>query len=214
MLCSEAIRVAGCLSAPSKVGASYSIPAKFCKTGQRLRKNPNSVCAKCYAHNRNRYAFPSVRKAMLYRYHALTSPAWVDAMVTQIGNRPYFRWHDSGDLQGLRHLSNIVEVCKRTPNTKHWLPTKEWEGGEGDKKIIEQWQAKHGEFPPNLVVRKCTYYVDQDPRADLEGTYCSVTTDKNRATCPATRNKKGTCESWGCRQCWDPTVRLVRYMEH
>ena len=38
--------------------------------------------------------------------------------------------------------------------------------------------------------------------------------DKNKATCRATRERKGTCESWGCRMCWDPNVRLVRYREH
>ena len=217
MLCTEAIKITGGLSAPSKVGAGYSIPASCCITGTRLRKVEGSVCRKCYAHNRNRYAFPSVKAAMDYRYHALSNPAWVAAMVRQIKGKAYFRWHDSGDLQSVQHLKNIVEVCRQTPETKHWLPTKEWGGlekGKWAKKIVERWQEKGGKIPPNLVIRKAMYFLDQDPPDDLPGAYCAVATQRSRVTCPSTLKKGTNCEQNNCRKCWNPKVRLVRYREH
>jgi hypothetical protein len=36
-----------------------------------------------------------------------------------------FRWHDSGDVQDLKHLAKIFKVARLTPNIKHWLPTRE-----------------------------------------------------------------------------------------
>ena len=40
----------GTLSAPSKMPCfSFSIPAKLCITGQKLRDVKNSICSKCYA---------------------------------------------------------------------------------------------------------------------------------------------------------------------
>ena len=56
---------------------------------------------------------------------ALKHPQWIPAMVAQIKRQKYFTWHDAGDLQSVQHLKNIFEVCKQTPSTKHWLPTRE-----------------------------------------------------------------------------------------
>jgi len=38
----------------------------------------------------------------------------------------YFRWHDSGDLQSVNHLALIIEIAKKTPSIRHWLPTREY----------------------------------------------------------------------------------------
>jgi hypothetical protein len=46
-------------------------------------------------------------------------------MARAINKDKYFRWHDSGDIQGLEHFAKIVEVARATPNTLHWLPTRE-----------------------------------------------------------------------------------------
>ena len=40
-------------------------------------------------------------------------------------NNPFFRWHDSGDIQDVKHLEDIVEVTRQTPEIMHWLPTLE-----------------------------------------------------------------------------------------
>ena len=50
MLKKEAKQITGSLTKTSKMpGLSYSLPAWECKTGAKLRKVKNSVCASCYA---------------------------------------------------------------------------------------------------------------------------------------------------------------------
>jgi hypothetical protein len=57
----------------------------------------------------------------------LASISWVDSMVKLISSsgEAYFRWHDSGDLQSLQHLLDIVRIAEQLPNVSFWLPTKE-----------------------------------------------------------------------------------------
>jgi hypothetical protein len=40
-------------------------------------------------------------------------------------NNSYFRWHDAGDIQSIKHLKNIVDVANKTPAITHWIPTRE-----------------------------------------------------------------------------------------
>ena len=118
MLKKEARQITGGLSKPSKMpGPAHNLPAVACKTGAKLVKIPGSVCAGCYA-LKGRYRFNNVQQA-------LQDPRWVDAMVQLIKGQDWFRWHDSGDIQSMKHLENIFEVCKRTSQTKHWMPTRE-----------------------------------------------------------------------------------------
>lgn len=44
--------------------------------------------------------------------------AWISASV------PGFRWHVSGDVMHDRHAAWIVDVCRRSPSTPHWIYTK------------------------------------------------------------------------------------------
>jgi len=78
---------------------------------------------------KGRYRFSNVKDALNRRLNSLTHPDWVKAMTLLVThysrNVPFFRWHDSGDLQGAWHLKNIFEVCKATPAVSHWLPTRE-----------------------------------------------------------------------------------------
>jgi hypothetical protein len=36
----------------------------------------------------------------------------------------FFRWHDSGDVFHTAYARAVIEVCRRTPATLHWLPTR------------------------------------------------------------------------------------------
>ena len=36
----------------------------------------------------------------------------------------FFRWHDSGDLFHAGYARAVLDVCRRTPETLHWLPTR------------------------------------------------------------------------------------------
>ena len=125
MLKKEAREITGGLSKPSKMpGPSYNLPAASCQTGAKLAKIPGTICHGCYA-MKGRYRFRNVRLALARRLESLDHPQWVQAMTILIKGEKFFRWHDSGDLQSAWHLQQIFEVCNNTPDTAHWLPTRE-----------------------------------------------------------------------------------------
>ena len=118
MLKKEARQITGGLSKPSKMpGPAHNLPAVACKTGAKLVKIPGSVCAGCYA-LKGRYRFNNVQAALKRRLQALEDPRWVDAMVTLITGEKYFRWHDSGDIQSLKHLENIFRSVQAYTKTQ------------------------------------------------------------------------------------------------
>ena len=154
MLKKEARQITGGLSKPSKMpGPAHNLPAVACKTGAKLVKIPGSVCAGCYA-LKGRYRFNNVQQALQRRLAALEDPRWVTAMVTLIKDQDWFRWHDSGDIQSMKHLENIFEVCKRTSQTKHWMPTRE-------AQFLKQLDP--ATIPPNLIIRMSSHMIDQGP---------------------------------------------------
>ena len=139
----EAQQYTGSMTRTSKMpGLSYSLPAWECKTGSKLRKIKNSVCSMCYALKGNYTRYKAIKAAQYVRLKTLTNKLWVEAFVVQIKRQEYFRWHDAGDVQNLEHLNKIFEVCEATPDTKHWMPTREaWIKDHLDRK------------PSNLVIR-------------------------------------------------------------
>jgi hypothetical protein len=119
--------ITGSLSKPSKMpGHAYGLPAKECKTGSKLVKIKGSTCHGCYA-LKGCYVFKVVQAAQYKRLESIKHPKWVEAMAAQIGAKrnKFFRWHDSGDVQDVEHLSKIFAVCRLTPDTAHWMPTRE-----------------------------------------------------------------------------------------
>ena len=130
--------------------------ADKCKTGGKLRSIEGSVCNKCYAHKGFYKLYPAVGVALQRRFDKLKHPKWVESMSFLINSykEGYFRWHDSGDIQDIEHLKNIVEVCKNTPNTLHWLPTKEIQ-------IITEYVKSGLTFPDNLIVRISNFMVER-----------------------------------------------------
>ena len=199
MLKKEARKITGGLSAPNKMpGPSINLPAWNCITGLKLQAVKNSVCAGCYA-MKGRYRFPNVREAMDRRLAALTDPRWVDAMVTLVKGQPWFRWHDSGDIQSPEHLKNIFEVCNRTPETRHWMPTRE-------VKFLKLMDPDV--VPKNLIIRISSHMIDQGPVKHWPWTSTVVTSGK---TCPAAE-QGNKCKE--CRACWDRSVKNVAYGKH
>ena len=123
----EALKIVGGLSKPSKMpGWAYGLPAAECKTGSKLVNIPNSVCSGCYA-LKGCYVFPVVQAAQYRRLASIASPLWTGAMSLLINSKKskFFRWHDSGDVQDVDHLLKIFAVAKLTPETSHWMPTRE-----------------------------------------------------------------------------------------
>ena len=199
MLKKEARKITGGLSSPSKMpGPAHNLPAWRCITGVKLQAVKGSVCAGCYA-MKGRYRFRNVREALDRRLAALKDPRWVDAMVTLISGEPWFRWHDSGDIQSPEHLKNIFEVCKRTPGTRHWMPTRE-------VKFLTLMDPDV--VPENLIIRISSHMVDQGPVKHWPWTSTVVTSGK---TCPAAEQDN---ECKDCRACWDRSVKNVAYPKH
>ena len=201
MLKKEANKIVGGLSKPGKMPCpSINLPAPACITGSILALIEGTTCFGCYA-LKGRYKFKTTIKAMARRLRALSHGSWTAAMVTLMAGRKYFRWHDSGDLQGAQHLKNILEVCKQTPDTKHWLPTRE-------AKLLQYLDPDV--IPKNLLIRLSATKVDGAPSQAWPWT-STVVTDRGSRTCPAP-SQGGKCID--CRQCWDRTVPNVAYAKH
>jgi hypothetical protein len=210
----EAESIAGTLGNPSKMpGYSTSTSASQCKLGSQLRNVKGSVCEGCYAMGAN-YRYPSGKIAHERRLKGLSHPLWVEAMVTLLEARvgpqdPYFRWHDSGDLQGVWHLRNICEVARQTPQIRHWLPPRE-------KGMVKAYLRGGGVIPGNLVVRISAAMVNGKPPrvcGPLALATSTVTTSGLGVghSCPAPQHCN-TCSS--CRACWNREVENVNYKKH
>jgi hypothetical protein len=177
----------GSLSAPSKMPCSgYSIPAKECKVGSLLREIKGSTCSGCYALE-GRYRFKNVEDAMYKRLEAIQSDI-----------------HDSGDIQDEAHLNAINEIAKRTPNVRHWLPTRE-------VAIVKKW-LENNTPADNLVIRQSAHMNDRQPSTKLTG-YGSGVIDENPElkghVCPASKQDN---QCGDCRACWE--VETVLYHKH
>jgi hypothetical protein len=205
MLVKEATEIVGGVGETSKMpGKTYGLPVAECGVGGRLRTVTGSTCASCYAYKGMYVTHAKTVKAAQYRrLDSLTHPRWVDAMVTLVSRLrvPYFRWHDSGDLQSVDHLRRIVQVAERTPDIHHWVPTREY-------RIVGLYRKLYGDFPLNLVVRLSAHMVEADaPTTDLP----TSTVTAKAFTCPASLQDN---ECRKCRKCWDPNVANVAYAIH
>ena len=202
MLKKEASKITGGLSAPGKMPeGSYNLPAVACQTGAKLREVPGTPCYGCYAF-KGRYNFPNVQAALARRLDSLTHPQWVQAMAVLIKGKKFFRWHDSGDLQGPEHLKKIFEVCKLTPETMHWLPTQE-------RKLLQYLDPAI--IPPNLLIRLSNAKNDTKPGRAWDHWSTVVTTPRAGHVCPAPEQGN---ECGSCRACWSKDVYEVQYKIH
>ena len=199
MKTSEALKIVGGLSKPSKMpGWAYGLPAKECKTGGKLQAVPGSVCYDCYA-LKGCYVFKVVQDAQYRRLAAIKHELWTGAMALLINSKKskYFRWHDSGDVQDEDHLIKIFAVCRLTPGTKHWMPTR------------EAW-IKHflPLCPDNLTIRFSAPMIDQRAPSSWPN---SLEVVSSGASCPAAKQNN---ECRDCRACWDATIKTVSYGKH
>lgn len=198
----------GSLSTPSKMpGYGYSTSADDCITGSKLANVKGSICSICYA-RKGRYVFPNVQNAMKKRLESLERLDWIDTMVQLISRKEksgFFRWHDSGDLQGVWHLEKIAEVARRLPSIKFWLPTREY-------KIVSDW-IKFCTKPRNLTIRLSAFMID-GPAPVTVAKRLGLTTSGAKKTgfsCPSSQQGN---QCGDCRACWDEAVTNVDYKPH
>jgi hypothetical protein len=220
--------ITGGLGNASKMpGRTYGTPAEACQVGSKLRKVAGSVCEGCYAFKGFYAAYAkTIKPAQYRRLESLGHPQWVDAMAVLVGRETWFRWHDSGDVQSVEHLARICEVARRTPNTNHWLPTREYA-------IVKEYRAGGGVIPPNLVVRLSAHKVDGPAPSGFGLPTSTVTTGASEGCdcgdcgrLPTSTVTTGASEGWQCpartqnnecgecRACWTPEVANVAYPVH
>jgi hypothetical protein len=200
----------GGLSTPSKMPCfSYSIPADACKTGGKLRNTKGSTCSKCYAH-KGMYGWPNVVNALAVRLKKIESAEWVENMVQLIAGMEssgYFRWHDSGDIQSVKHLSRICEIARKLPKYKFWLPTREFS-------LVAEY-CKNNAVPKNLNIRLSAHMIDgpapKEIAARLGLTTSTVVSDESNVTCPSSQQNN---QCLLCRKCWSKKVSNVAYHVH
>ena len=181
-------------------GYSYNLPAIHCKTGSKLAQVPGTPCHGCYA-LKGRYRFPNVMDAMMRRLASITRPDWARTMAADINARKsrWVRWHDSGDIQSVKHLLKIFHVCRLTPDVAHWLPTRE----AGLLSKIPQDRV-----PANLTIRLSATKVDGPAPGSWPLTSTVVTTGRS---CPAPDQGNACLD---CRACWDKDIRNIAYGKH
>lgn len=237
--------ITGKLSKTSKMSCmSFSLPAlETCPTGEKLSKIDGSVCSTCYA-CKGMYRFKNVIEPRQNRHNLILealagdSQKWIDAMVASIikTKNPLFRWHDSGDLFSFEYLLMIMEVAQLTPNTEHWIPSKE------KTKIAKLIRDGHT-IPSNVVFRISDSMIGVSSKTGIDhssvtqcGTLSKEDTKKLKNgekisvegfVCPAwkqqgkmVKNRKtkqmemdyGYC--FDCTKCWDKKTAKVWYPIH
>ena len=202
-----AIKLVGGLSDTSKMpGQSFGLPIANCRTGSRLAKIPGTVCSTCYADKGYYRTFAySVLPAQQRRLDALNDPQWVDAMVVCLARENWFRWFDSGDLQSVDHLLNIIEVARRTPHCKHWLATRE-------RRFVRE-ALTLSDVPDNLVIRVSATFPDKPvkPIAGVQEANVHKHKPPVGFECRAPY-QHGRCDT--CRACWDKNLQTISYKHH
>jgi len=202
-------------------GTTFAVDSFACITGGKLRNVEGSVCSKCYSIKLQQMR-PSVDvgyKRNLAKWMACQRlgkggiEMWISSMVFQIlrANVDEHRWFDGGDAQSVEMIEAIAEVARRTPDVKHWFPTKEY--------TIYTEYLKTNTEPDNLTIRVSAAMIDGKPSKAFHNT---STVHKNSEPtgfeCDAyTRlspisGRPGYCGP--CRACWDKDVPNVSYPKH
>ena len=206
MTTADLLASVGGLSKPSKMpGYAYGLSANLCKVGSLLRRVKNSTCGSCYA-LKGMYVFPVVKQAHARRLEKISDPLWVAYMTELISRKskkvPYFRWHDSGDLQSVEHLSKIVQIANNLPGINFWLPTREMA-------MVKEFLAGN-KFPANLNVRVSAPMIGRAPEK-ISGTTGSSVDNPSAFQCPAPKQGNSCLD---CRACWLKKVPEVSYSKH
>ncbi len=201
-------KAVGGLSEPSKMPCyGWSVSARRCGMGGKLVKVANSVCANCYA-LKGRYTFPNVQNCLERRWEALHKEGFTEAFVflMKVLTPSYIRLYDSGDLDCIDTLKKWVDIANQTPNTKYWLPTKEYS-------IVSDYVKEFGAFPANLNVRLSAYMVDESGPITLAKRLGVTISEvfRGEGSCPAPKQGNKCLD---CRACWNKETFAVSYHKH
>lgn len=196
------------LSKTSKLDGIYSWSLNALDTCQgSIGKDGNLVpaCQGCYA-TTGFYQFAPAKNARAFNKQDWQRDGWINDMVMALDSSRYFRWFDSGDMYSIDLAEKIYEVMKRTPWTKHWLPTRMYKFTKYDSVINRMMQLE------NVVVRLSSDSVTGEIINGLTtSTIFSDTLPSGSFECKAYEHD-GKCN--GCRACYSKDVPVIAYKAH
>lgn len=165
------------------------------------------ACKGCYATTGN-YVFANVKAPRAHNKEDWQRLEWVDDMVAELNKDRFFRWFDSGDMYALGLAEKMLEVMKRTPWVKHWLPTRMHKFPKFALVLREMASL------PNVSVRFSSDSVTGEYTKKLHGSVIIPTAQdvkKGMTLCEA-YSHGGKCN--GCRACYDKKVKVIAYPAH
>lgn len=165
------------------------------------------ACKGCYATTGN-YRFANVKAPRAHNKDDWQRLEWVDDMVAELNKDRFFRWFDSGDMYALGLAEKMLEVMKRTPWVKHWLPTRMHKFPKFAL-VLRAMQSL-----ANVSVRFSSDSVTGEYKKGLHGSVIIPTAadvKKGMTLCRAYENA-GKCS--GCRACYDKKVKVIAYPAH
>lgn len=187
---------------------SWSLQARDTCPGSR---NPDNslvdACSGCYAAF-GQYLYNNVKSPRLENQDDWKRDSWEDEMVSILFKFPYFRWFDSGDCYSISLAKKILNVMRRTPNTKHWFPTRMYKF-EKFNSVFDQMKSL-----PNVSVR---FSSDSIIGEFIQGIHGSTIlpskeySNESVSICEA-YEREGKCS--GCRKCWDKEIPVIGYVIH
>jgi hypothetical protein len=196
----------------SKVGKlnsrSWSLEAlETCPASKGSDGELVPACKGCYAVGGN-YRFQNVKDARSHNKRDWKRSEWVADMIEELDSDRYFRWFDSGDMYSLALAEKMYEICKATPWTKHWIPTR-MHKFKKFRAVIDRLNDLD-----NVVVRLSSDGVNGEivQEAKYSSTIIPFINSVTIATVCNAPLQEGKCKK--CRACWSKDVKVIAYAGH
>jgi len=196
----------------SKVGKlnsrSWSLEAlETCPASKGSDGELVPACKGCYAVGGN-YRFKNVKEARSHNKKDWQRSEWVADMIEELDSDRYFRWFDSGDMYSLALAEKMYEICKATPWTKHWIPTR-MHKFKKFRDVIDRLNALD-----NVVVRLSSDGINGEiiEEAEYSSTIIPFIDSVTVATICNAPLQDGKCKK--CRLCWDKSTKVIAYAGH
>lgn len=124
---------------------------------------------------------------------------------------PKVRLFDSGDFPDADFLGRLVELCRKTPDTRYMAFTKRYE-------IVNDYIIKNGNLPDNLnIIFSAWHKLWNVPNpyglgvayVDFDDKSLNPEFPKNAFVCPG---RASTCSA--CGACWNKKLKAVLFHQH
>ena len=181
---------------------SWGLPARRTCPGAIIDGTLTDRCRTCYA-GQGRFTRSNVKQFLATNMTDWQTPDWTTRMIAAIAHLPFFRWFHSGDGYKRALWDKIYEICKATPNTRHWIPTSVHETGAFDDELARL------ETLPNVRLRRSS--PDHDTFEPHHGSMVYTTQKPPQGVTPCMATKDHGCGD--CRACWGNEA-VIGYRHH